>query len=98
MDLWDAIWPKCPRATTGLIDGGQVVLDINDPAILAEARDGHNTGSFQFAGHGISSLLSRIHPDSFEDIVAANALYRPGTIRASEHEAFAWRKAKTKKK
>jgi len=98
LDLWDAIWPKCQRVTSEMIEDGQVVLDINDSAILDEARNGHNTGSFQFAGAGISKLLRRIHPDSFEDIVAANALYRPGTIRAGEAEAFAWRKANMKRR
>lgn len=98
LDLWDAIWPKCPRVTREMIDAGQVVLDIDDPAILEEAREGHNIGSFQFAGAGISRLLRRIHPDSFEDIVAANALYRPGTISAGEAEAFAWRKANMKRR
>ncbi len=98
LDLWDAIWPKCPRVTSEMIDAGQVVLDIDDPAILQEACDGHNTGTFQFAGAGVSRLLRRIHPDSFEDIVAANALYRPGTIRAGEAEAFAWRKANMKRR
>ena len=97
VDLWDAIWPKCERVTREAIDNGEVVLDIDDSAILQLARAGQNTGSFQFGSSGISSLLKRIHPDSFEDIVAANALYRPGTIRAGEAEAFAWRKAKTKR-
>jgi len=97
VDLWDAIWPKCERVTREEIDRGEVVLDIDDPAILQLAREGQNTGSFQFGSSGISNLLKRIHPDSFEDIVAANALYRPGTIRAGEAEAFAWRKSKTKR-
>jgi DNA polymerase III alpha subunit len=96
VDLWDAIWPKCPAVTAQSVERGEAVLDIDDPAILEAAREGHNIGSFQFGSAGISNLLKRIHPDSFEDIVAANALYRPGTIRAGEAEAFAWRKAKTK--
>ena len=97
-DLVDALLPKCPAVTQKLLDAGESVLDINDAAILEEARKGHNIGSFQFSGHGISSLLKRIYPESFEDIVAANALYRPGTIRAGEAEAFAWRKARTKRR
>jgi len=96
-DLTDAILPKCPAVTQKLLDAGESVLDIDDTDILKEARKGHNVGTFQFSGHGISSLLKRIYPESFEDIVAANALYRPGTIRAGEAEAFAWRKARTKR-
>lgn len=97
-DLWDTMWPKCPSVTQAAIDRGEVVLDLDDSAILAEARAGHNCGTFQFGSGGITNLLKRIHPDSFEDIVAANALYRPGTIRAGEAEAFAWRKALAKKR
>lgn len=96
LDLWDLMWPRCPSVTRRMLGDGQPVLDINDAKMLEEARKGHNVGSFQFAGAGITHLMKRIHPDSFEDIVAANALYRPGTIKAGEAEAFAWRKARIK--
>ena len=98
VDLWDAIWPLCPRVTKERLAAGEPVLDIEDDRILSEARAGHNCGTFQFASSGISKLLMKIHPDRFEDLIAANALYRPGTLAAGEAEAFAWRKALLKKR
>lgn len=43
---------------------------------------GGNFGVFQFAGSGISGLLKQIKPTNFNDLVAANALYRPGPLES----------------
>lgn len=41
-----------------------------------------NTGLiFQFESSGIKEVLRRLHPDNFEDLVAVNALYRPGPMQ-----------------
>src|SRR5262249_18274446 len=37
-------------------------------------------GIFQFESDGMKSILRRLKPDRFEDLVAINALYRPGPI------------------
>ena len=71
---------------------------INDEKILNEARRGRNIGTFQFNSIGMTKILKRIWPDSIDDIIAANALYRPGPLDAGEHEAFIWRKRNDKLK
>lgn len=41
---------------------------------------GNTQGVFQFESSGITQVLKNLKPDCFEDIVAANALYRPGPM------------------
>ena len=48
-----------------------------------------NRGVFQFESDGISKLLKSIRVDSFEDMIVANALYRPGPLGAKMHEMYA---------
>jgi DNA polymerase III subunit alpha len=48
-----------------------------------------NRGIFQFESDGISKLLRSIKVDTFEDMVVANALYRPGPLKAKVHELYA---------
>jgi DNA polymerase-3 subunit alpha len=48
-----------------------------------------NRGVFQFESSGISGLLKAINVDSFEDMIVANALYRPGPLGAKMHLLYA---------
>ncbi len=41
---------------------------------------GDTAGIFQFEGEGITDLIKKARPTTFEDIVAINALYRPGPM------------------
>jgi DNA polymerase III subunit alpha len=41
---------------------------------------GDTVGVFQVEGQGVRDMLKKLRPDRFEDIVAANALYRPGPM------------------
>jgi DNA polymerase-3 subunit alpha len=45
-------------------------------------------GIFQFEADGISKLLANIHVDDFEDMIVANALYRPGPLGAGVHDMY----------
>ncbi|MDR0691078.1 MAG: DNA polymerase III subunit alpha [Streptococcaceae bacterium] len=55
-------------------------IDLRDSATLTLFRLGDTAGVFQFESAGIRRVLQKIHPDSIEDIVAVNALYRPGPM------------------
>ena len=55
-------------------------IDINDPKIYELMSSGDSAGIFQFEGDGITNALKRIKPTCFEDIMAINALYRPGPM------------------
>ncbi len=55
-------------------------ISPNDDKTLEVFRQGNTEGVFQFESTGIRRVLRQLQPQSFEDIVAVNALYRPGPM------------------
>ena len=55
-------------------------INIDDKAIYDLMSSGDSAGIFQFEGEGITEALKKIQPTCFEDIMAINALYRPGPM------------------
>jgi DNA polymerase-3 subunit alpha len=55
-------------------------ISIQDEKTFALLSNGDTTGVFQLESEGMRSVLKRLKPNSFEDIVAVNALYRPGPM------------------
>lgn len=55
-------------------------IPLDDENTLAIFRAGNTEGIFQFESDGIRRVLRKLKPSSFEDIVAVNALYRPGPM------------------
>jgi DNA polymerase-3 subunit alpha len=53
---------------------------LEDPATFDLLRRGETKGVFQLESGGIRDLLQRMKPDHFSDIIATNALYRPGPL------------------
>ena len=53
---------------------------LDDKATFALLRRGETKGIFQLESGGIRDLLQRMKPDQFLDIIATNALYRPGPL------------------
>ena len=53
---------------------------LDDQATFATLCRGETKGIFQLESGGIRDLLQRMKPDHFLDIVAVNALYRPGPL------------------
>lgn len=66
-------------------------INFNDPLTLRLFQRGKTEGIFQFESSGIRNVLVNLHPTNFEDIVAVNALYRPGPMENIPH--FTARKA-----
>lgn len=56
-------------------------IPLNDQKTLQLFQKGATDGVFQFESDGIRSVLRRLVPTSFDDIVATNALYRPGPMQ-----------------
>ncbi|GGA81991.1 DNA polymerase III subunit alpha [Ornithinibacillus halotolerans] len=52
----------------------------NDPKTFELLQSGKTNGVFQLESDGMKQVLERLKPTSFEDIVAVNALYRPGPM------------------
>ena len=55
-------------------------LDITDPATYRLYCDGRTVGTFQFESAGMQKYLRELQPSTFEDLIAMNALYRPGPM------------------
>lgn len=55
-------------------------IPTDDAAALKVFQDGNTTAVFQFESPGMRQLLRQAHPDRIEDLVALNALYRPGPM------------------
>ncbi len=53
---------------------------LDDKATFALLCRGETKGIFQLESGGIRDLLQRMKPDHFRDIIATNALYRPGPL------------------
>jgi DNA polymerase-3 subunit alpha len=55
-------------------------LDYADQTVFELFRRGETTGVFQFESPGMRRLLVEMKPDRLEDLIAANALFRPGPM------------------
>jgi DNA polymerase-3 subunit alpha len=55
-------------------------IPLDDKATFALLQRGETKGVFQLESGGIRDLLQRMKPDHFSDIIATNALYRPGPL------------------
>ncbi len=55
-------------------------LTFDDPKVYELFANGDTTGIFQFESTGMKSWLMKLKPTRFEEIIAMNALYRPGPM------------------
>lgn len=55
-------------------------VDRNDPAVYRLYAEGRTMGIFQFESPGMQKYLKELQPTVFEDLIAMNALYRPGPM------------------
>ena len=53
---------------------------IEDPATYRLYGEGRTVGTFQFESAGMQKYLRELQPSTFEDLIAMNALYRPGPM------------------
>jgi DNA polymerase-3 subunit alpha len=78
----EAIWRAVGREAD---EGGPHPLDLerlryDDQKVLELFRRADTAGVFQFESGGMRRLLLDMQPDRFEDLIAANALFRPGPM------------------
>lgn len=68
-------------------------ISLDDKAIYDELfSKGDTVGVFQLESTGMQKLLQKLKPDCFEDIIAINALYRPGPLGGGVVDSFVNRK------
>lgn len=76
---------------------GEPSLDINkiplqDPTTFGLLRACKTTAVFQLESRGMKDLVKRLQPDTFEDIIALVALFRPGPLQSGMVDDFINRK------
>jgi len=67
-------------------------LALTDEATYALFSRGDTSGVFQFESSGMRDILRRMVPEKFEDLIALNALYRPGPLRSGMIDDFVQRR------
>jgi DNA polymerase III subunit alpha len=67
-------------------------LPLDDPKTFALVSKGDTSGVFQLESDGLKDVLRRLQPATFEDIIAVNALYRPGPLGSGMVDDFIERK------
>lgn len=77
------ILADCLRFVPFEKDGAKMKLSdipLNDQETMRVFKRADTNGIFQFESDGIKRVLSRMSPTDVEDIIAVNALYRPGPM------------------
>jgi len=69
-----------------------MTLTLDDPAAYKILCDGNTTAVFQLESRGMKELLKKLRPNTFEDIIAMLALYRPGPLESGMVDDFVNRK------
>jgi DNA polymerase III subunit alpha len=87
--IYDAI-EEIKRTTGETLDIDHVRLD--DPKTYQIFQDGQTYGIFQFESSGMRDILRKSKPQRLEDLIALNALYRPGPLRSGMVDDFIARK------
>lgn len=83
---------KLIRQNTGdIIDLNNIPLEGGrTDSTFALFGKGFNTDVFQFGGYGLKSYSREVEPKCIDDIIAMNALYRPGPMESNAHREFGW--------
>ena len=75
--------------------GVQVDIDklpLDDQKTFELLQKGQTSGVFQLESEGLKEVLRKLKPEKFEDIIAVNALYRPGPLGSGMVDDFIERK------
>jgi DNA polymerase III subunit alpha len=90
LTLIDDCVKEINRTTGETLDIANVPLD--DPKTYQVFQDGQTYGIFQFESSGMRDILRKTKPQTLEDLIALNALYRPGPLRSGMVDDFIARK------
>jgi DNA polymerase-3 subunit alpha len=77
------------------VEGKEIDLDnipLDDEITFKVFQEGDTDGIFQFESSGMRDYLRRSRPDKITDIIALNALYRPGPLGSGMAEVYVKRK------
>src|SRR6185503_2177173 len=80
LTLIDDCIKEIARTTGEQLDIDRIPLD--DPKTYQIFQDGAAYGIFQFESSGMREILRKAKPQRLDDLIALNALYRPGPLRS----------------
>ena len=63
-------------------------IPLDDKKTFALFQAGNTDGVFQFESPGMKDLLRKYKPENFRDLIALNALYRPGPLKSGMTDEF----------
>ena len=69
----------------------EIVLEdipLDDPVVYEYYSQGWVEDIFQFSGDGLRAYCKSLQPDDIENLIAANALYRPGPMSSNAHKDY----------
>lgn len=73
-------------------DSGQRIdldsIPLDDKETFKVFQSGNTDGVFQFESPGMKDLLRNFKPETFRDLIALNALYRPGPLKSGMTDEF----------
>ena len=90
LTLLDDAVAEIKRTTGQEID--LTALPLDDAKTFQLFSEGQTLGIFQFESSGMREILRKAKPQRFEDLIALNALYRPGPLRGGMVDDFINRK------
>lgn len=67
-------------------------IPLDDPIVYRKLSDGDTAGVFQLESSGMTDLVKKLRPNTFSDIVALVALFRPGPLGSGMVDDFINRK------
>lgn len=62
--------------------------DLNDREIYKLIQSGLTQGIFQMSGAGMTRFMRQMHPDNINDLIAAIALFRPGSLNSGAAQGY----------
>ena len=61
---------------------------LDDPKVYQLLQKGYTQNIFQFSSKGMTKFLVSMQPDKIEDLIAANALFRPATLDSGSTDKY----------
>lgn len=72
----------------GLTFQGIVQSGLDDPKVYALLQKGYTQNVFQFSSKGMTKFLVSMKPEKIDDLIAANALFRPATLDSGSADKY----------
>ena len=86
LTLIDRVLKLIKKTLAQDVDVEKIAFD--DPVTFTLICEGKTSGVFQLESDGLKDVLRRLKPEKFEDIIAVNALYRPGPLGSGMVDDF----------